>query len=128
MEQSCSNSEDDLATAGAASPGAIRTEGDEGVVGRAAAEDFWRESDENRKGLECQVKVVRRRKCKEKKKYHSLLSFQFEYVRHHAFKSSLRTPWSRSFCAVTKLQYCSTYSSMPGVDHCHKYLHSEDSL
>lgn len=39
-EQSYSNSEDDLATAGAASPGAIRTEGDEGVVGKAAAEDF----------------------------------------------------------------------------------------
>ena len=40
MEQSYSISEDNLATAGVASSGAIPTERDEGIVGRAAVEDF----------------------------------------------------------------------------------------
>ena len=55
----CSNQGDDLVTADIASPSATRTEGDEGVVGRAAAEDFGARAT-NRRGIWGRVVVVGR--------------------------------------------------------------------
>ena len=75
-------------TAGVASPGATRTEGDESVMGRAAADDFGAGAT-NKKRLWCKVKAVRPGKRKGKKKYYIQLSFHSEQVRHNASRAPL---------------------------------------